>query len=50
MNWNDVVTGIVEIGAFVGPAFLYHHMKIRAVVKAIGAIADAVSGPDQKGQ
>lgn len=50
MNWNDAVTGIVEIVGFVGPAFLYHHIKIRAIVKAIGAVADAAAAePDQKG-
>lgn len=44
MNWNDAVTGLVEIVAFVGPAYLYHHAKIRAIIKVIGAIADAASG------
>lgn len=48
MNWNDIVTGLVEIVAFVGPAFLYHHAKIRAIVKAVGAVADAAAGPDSK--
>lgn len=50
MNWNYVVTGLVEIAVLVGPAYLYHHKKIQAVVMAVEQIVEALAGPGQKGQ
>lgn len=46
MNWNTIVTGLVELAAFAGPVLLIHHTRIKAIIKAIGDVADAATQDD----